>query len=341
MARALRITLLDPSMADHTGAPPLNLGDLIIHEAVMRELSPLFGTDSIERLSTHIPFARKQYRIANQTAYRFIGGTNLLASKAVKKTWYREQHRWNWLFPKLRPVVLLGVGWGSGYPAWSDWRVKVFYHRSLNPHHLHSVRDTFSERMLRGIGIRNVIHTSCPTLWNLNGFQPNPESAPTDCAFTLTDYCRVPARDEAIIAALARFTPGTLHFFPQGSGDISYLKSLEVPSVVRERIHILEADVAAFGSFLDKNRAHLVYIGTRLHGGVFAMQHSVKALVINVDHRAEEIARDTGLPLILEDPAKGIEAWLSGALHFDPIHLPMENIERWRRYWLGKSASLS
>lgn len=328
-----RIMLLDPSIADGHGLPSRNLGDLIIHQAVSRELSALFGEEMISRLSTHHPFSPQDYAAANRCAFRFVGGTNLLSSKKTKFTWYREEHRFNWLLPKLRQVCLLGVGWGVGYPAWNDWRPKYFYRRNLDPRHLHSVRDSFSEGMLSGIGIRNVINTSCPTLWNLGGFSSNPSTVPNDCIFTLTDYRRVPERDNAILEAVHRLFRGTLHFFPQGAKDSEYLESLPAFAHCRERIQTLARDVPCFGRFLAEQRHKVLYVGTRLHGGVFAMQHGVKTLILSVDHRASEIAKDTSLPILETDFTDGMERWLSGTLRFDPIRLPTQNIERWRDHW--------
>lgn len=327
------VMLLDPSISDGHGTPSRNLGDLIIHQAVSRELTAIFGEGAFARISSHRPFSAQQYEAANRCAFRFVGGTNLLSSKKTKFTWYREEHRFNWLFPKLRPVSLLGVGWGVGYPIWHDWHPKWFYRRNLDSRHLHSVRDSFSEGMLRDIGIRNVVNTSCPTLWTLAGFSSNPVTVPSDCVFTITDYRRVPERDNALLEALHRLFPGRLHFFPQGANDTEYLESLPAFARCRDRIQFLAREVTALGQFFDARADDVLYVGTRLHGGVFAMQHGVKALILSVDHRATEIAKDTALPILDSDFVQGIERWLDGSLVFDPIRLPMENIQRWRDHW--------
>lgn len=329
------LILLDPSLADSHGVPSRNLGDVIIHQAISRELSAIFGEKAIPRLSTHHPFSAEDYADANRCAFRFVGGANLLSSKNMKYTWYREEHRLNWLFPKLSRVSLLGVGWGVGYPDWRHWWPKCFYRRNLDRRHLHSVRDSFTEGMLRGIGIPNVLNTSCPTLWGLEGFDSNAPAAPRHCVFTLTDYRRVPERGNLIVETLHRLFGGALHFFPQGAKDIEYLESLPAFARCREGIQILPRDVEGLGLFFDQHAREMVYIGTRLHGGIFAMQHGIKALIIAVDHRASEIAKDTSLPILETDIAAGMERWLAGELVFDPLHLPLENIRRWRDDWRG------
>jgi len=63
------------------------------------------------------------------------------------------------------------------------------------------------------------------------------------------------------------------------------------------------------------------------------MQHGVKALVLSVDHRAAEIAKDISLPILETDLVRGIERLLAGELVFEPLRLPLENIRRWRDDW--------
>lgn len=328
------IILLDPSVANFKGDPSLNLGDLIIQRSIHRELMDVFGSHHcFKNLTTHQPYSSDHYRQANECAIRFVCGTNLLSSKRTKYTWYREEHRLNWLFPKLKRVVLFGVGWGVGYPEWKQWHIKAFYHRNLHRQHLHSVRDSFSDKMLKGIGIKNVTNTSCPTLWQLEGFVSNPKEVPRNCLFTLTDYRQNPERDDLFLRTLTDFFPDRLYFFPQGARDIAYLESLPSYQSCRDRNIVLSRSVDELDSFLTRHTNEVIYIGTRLHGGVFAMQHGIKALIIGVDHRAVEICRDVDLSVIVDSIPSSIESWLNGNLFFSPIKLPLENIRLWREYW--------
>jgi len=70
-------------------------------------------------------------------------------------------------------------------------------------------------------------------MWQLDGFVPNPPGPAADALFTLTDYRRVPARDNRLLAQLARLFPGTLYFFPQGAGDRAYLETSKVTQRAR------------------------------------------------------------------------------------------------------------
>ena len=40
------------------------------------------------------------------------------------------------------------------------------------------------------------------------------------------------------------------------------------------------------------------YVGTRLHGGVFAMQNFCRSLIISIDHRAEGFHKTNNLPIL-------------------------------------------
>lgn len=71
------------------------------------------------------------------------------------------------------------------------------------------------------------------------------------------------------------------------------------------------------------------YIGTRLHGGIHALNHGVRAIVIEVDNRAAEIARDTGLPsLHIADVAK-LSDMIRSELEVK-IDMPWDAIAQWK-----------
>jgi polysaccharide pyruvyl transferase WcaK-like protein len=40
------------------------------------------------------------------------------------------------------------------------------------------------------------------------------------------------------------------------------------------------------------------YVGTRLHGGVFALQNSCRSIIISIDHRAEGFHQTNNLPIL-------------------------------------------
>ena len=72
------------------------------------------------------------------------------------------------------------------------------------------------------------------------------------------------------------------------------------------------------------------FVGNRLHGGIRALQHTRRALILSVDNRATEIARDTGLPVM--SLTEGMEALRARIRQPDPIEitLPHDAIADWR-----------
>ena len=71
------------------------------------------------------------------------------------------------------------------------------------------------------------------------------------------------------------------------------------------------------------------FIGARLHGGIRALQHGRRALVIPVDNRATEIGKSTALPVISRQDPAAIERWIDNP---GPtrIVMPWGAIARWR-----------
>ena len=43
------------------------------------------------------------------------------------------------------------------------------------------------------------------------------------------------------------------------------------------------------------------YVGTRLHAGIHALNHGIRSIIVEVDNRSAEIAKDTNLPVIKRD----------------------------------------
>ena len=68
----------------------------------------------------------------------------------------------------MNNICLLGVGMQSIdlEHDMSEYSKKLLKYM-LNPKIIHSVRDDETKKALENIGIKNVINTSCPTMWAL------------------------------------------------------------------------------------------------------------------------------------------------------------------------------
>ncbi|MEJ0000265.1 MAG: hypothetical protein WDO13_14520 [Verrucomicrobiota bacterium] len=76
----MKIALFDPGIEDNQGTPSSNLGDLIIQEAVHRELHRIFGSAEIVSVSTQARIPERSFPRLKESRYILVGGTNLLTS---------------------------------------------------------------------------------------------------------------------------------------------------------------------------------------------------------------------------------------------------------------------
>jgi len=316
----MTLCLFDPGLMDRTGDPTGNLGNLVIQQAVNREVERLFGGWDIVRLSTFWtpgPEDRRRLRSADVT---LAGGTNLLNSRMNQ---YRQ-----WVIslrhvPGMTRARLLGVGWWK-YEEPPNLYTRIFFKFLLAEKGLHSVRDQYAEDRLKRIGYRNVVNTSCPTMWPLADARPEefPTTKGRNVLVMLTDYSRNEECDRRLLDLLSsRYEK--LYVFPQGKFDLPYLNSFRV------KWQVLERNLSALNQFI-ASEPSFDYIGTRLHGGIHCLNHRRRSLILEVDNRAREIARDTSLPTVPRADLEGVRAWIDTPTPFR-IRLPLANIERWRQ----------
>jgi hypothetical protein len=292
----MSIALFDPSIAS------TNLGDQIILDAVHLELTDLLPQEQIISLPTQEVISRISIQHAMHAKHRLVGGTNLLSARM------REYKQWQITLRQsldLHDVTLMGVGWWQ-YQGKPDLYTRTILRKVLSRQRLHSVRDQYTLQKLTSIGIDNVLNTGCPTMWRLTPEHCSGIAASKAAAvvLTLTDYHPDPANDIRLIDLLKKHYT-TVYFWPQGRGDMGYFRSLQ-----RDGVDILRPSLAAFDEVL-QSAAALDFVGTRLHGGVRAMQKLRRALIVTVDNRAKEISADTGLPIAARDDLEAVEHWIS------------------------------
>lgn len=281
----------------NTSACTDNLGDYIIMYYCRDVLEELYEEREYIDVPTHVELSQDEEDKVKYTKYKFVCGTNLLTS-------HIEQW-WNWRLPdglrrklNYKNVILLGVGWKNYEDDCSDYS-KMIYRSLLNPNVLHSVRDSYTEKMLRQAGIKNVINTGCPTMWRLTPqFCKNiPTKKARNVITTVTDYRPNIKYDNQMLEILSK-NYEKVYLWIQGSTDESYLKQLSLP----RNLELIPASLDAYENQLNKREVD--YIGTRLHAGIFALNHQIRSIIIAVDNRAIEIAKDTNLPIIFRKQIK-------------------------------------
>ena len=295
-----------------------NLGDHFIMEAVRAELRPLFANAAIVETPTHRRATVSEMIAARRADLSIVGGTNILKSHMLV--------RGNWRISPLdflvwRNVVLLGVGWQQyGRPA--DAATRLFFRSVLSRTLLHSVRDMHTFAQLRP-HVRSVLYTGCPTMWMLDGVHCSrlPVRKARHAIFAVTYYRPAPAKDRAVFELL-RQRYETVYFWPQQARDVCYLRGIGVTDVTP-----IPQDIAAYDRLLAEEDVD--FVGARLHGGIRALQHGRRALVIPVDNRATEIGKTTALPVLSRSDPAAIARWIDEPVP-TRIVMPWDAIARWK-----------
>lgn len=301
-----------------------NMGDYIIMHYCSNVLNEIMNNAEFIGISTHTVPSEEQGKIVKQNKYKFVCGTNLLTSHIEE--W------WNWRLPdgykgklNYRNVILLGVGWGSYQDKCSDYS-KLIYSLLLNPCVLHSVRDQYTEKKFKEIGINNVINTGCPTMWNLTPqfCSTIPRKKARDVIATITDYRRDEAQDTLMFEILQRCYQN-IYVWIQGKKDEEYIASLHLS----EKLILVPRSLEAYESIL--KRGDIDYVGTRLHAGIYALNHRIRSIIIGVDNRAIEISKDTNLPVVLRNSIKEDLEELIKSSFPTKVRINLENINRFKR----------
>lgn len=278
-----------------------NLGDEIIYQSLKDELDFLYEQCFVMRFGTHIknlPLSRfflgsQKLDFAYHADFKIIMGTNML-SRDIRKT----QAQWpigrmdSWLY---KDSILAGVGTTLNKGKVTAYSRKI-YDRILRKDFYHSVRDNESKELLESIGFK-ALNTGCPTLWKLTPewCEQIPRNKAENVVFSLSGYNNQKNRqqDEKLLELLKR-NYKQLIFWCQTSVDEPYLDSFPETEGI-QRIYSLKQ----YAECLDAGNVD--YVGTRLHGGIFALQHRARSIVIAIDHRARGFHETNGVVICERD----------------------------------------
>ncbi|MCO7198250.1 polysaccharide pyruvyl transferase family protein [Pseudoalteromonas sp. OANN1] len=309
-----KVTLYSPGLASY------NVGDKIIADAAKKEMSYILDNAFVTEIPTHTPHSFYYMRPLIQNDLKFVLGSNLL-----KSTFFGFKRQWDITLLKswiTGPCVLVGVGWWQ-YKNNPNFYTKLLLNSVLDKNYVHSVRDDYTKSILEGIGIKNVINTSCPTMWALNQehcYEVNKKTS-ENVVFTLTDYNKDVSRDLDFIDLIKRKYKN-VYFWPQGIGDFEYITQLGL-----EGVDIIPPSLEAFDHALEN--LNVDYIGTRLHGGVRALQKKVKTLILAIDNRAREKSKSFGLPVAERGDLMSVSNFIAKDYQLN-IRIPEKNILEWK-----------
>ncbi|WP_308533447.1 polysaccharide pyruvyl transferase family protein [uncultured Leuconostoc sp.] len=316
-----------------------NMGDFIIMDSVQKQLRKIFPDDFFINASTHETIGKKTHEWHREAAYTFLGGTNLLSGRYIGKN--RAQWRFGFTDSKyINDVIGLAVGWQSDrkYTRTKDipfvFAQKKLYKNSMNDKILHSVRDSFTQKRMLEYGIGS-INTACVTMWDLTPehLQNIKQTKSSTVVMTLTDYRRdqefLESYRDMLLILIKNYQQ--IFLWVQSAADIDLLAELGFAE--EDRIMLLSPTLQALDNVL--NKEDIDYVGTRLHAGIRALQHGRRTVVIEVDNRAREIARDTNLKTLNYQNISKLDALINSTFDMD-IHVPFDQIERWKSQFISE-----
>lgn len=279
-----------------------NIGDEIILDAINRNMEDVFDSGFSLRLSTHVnnysfkQMLRKNMKVKyfQKADWKFICGTNLIAQKRLGKI----NSQWQ-LYPSNLSIydncILIGAG-TTGNKEELDFYARFLYGRVLSKSFVHSVRDELSKRIVESLGCK-AINTGCPTLWELTPehCKTIPTSKAENCILSVSGYEKqLDRRMDQKMLDILRKNYQKLWVWIQTTEDETYFNTLKGNEGI-ERIYSLNK----YREILQKGNVD--YIGTRLHGGVFALQNKCRSIIISIDHRAEGFHQTNNLPILCRE----------------------------------------
>lgn len=304
-----------------TSIGSLNIGDQIINRSADEFLEHMFSSNQITRLPTHTGMGSIGIFIANLAKYRIVCGSNLISGGMFRSG------QWNLSLLdviRIKRHILLGVGWQS-YDNDYSFLTKIAYKLILSKDGYHSVRDEYTKNKLKEIGFNNVINTGCPTMWKLteSHCQKIPTNKAKNVICTITDRRQNKEMDRYLLDTLTD-SYETVYLWLQGLGDREYFESLSI----NKRIILIDPHLSAYDKVL-KETESLDFIGTRLHAGIRALQNKKRSIIIAVDNRATEKAKDFNLKVLDRKELKDKLQYTLNSSFVTEIKINKNDIDKW------------
>lgn len=291
-----------------------NLGDYIIYNSAKTQLDTFLRDSFVIEYGTHLknlgilhyllPSSKRSF--SESCDYKLILGTNLLTTNMI-----RSIRQWpvGVLERKLYKNCIM-VGVGSTYDCEQmDPLTKKLYREILRKDIVHSVRDEKTKRILESIPGVKAINTGCPSLWGLSAkhCESIPKEKAENVIVSISGYKSQLNRqaDQRFISIIEKCYK-QIYLWVQTTEDMKYFYTLNHEKSVKE-IFSLSAfrDVCVSGK--------CDYVGTRLHGGILAIQNGVRSLVIEIDHRAREMHQANGIPTVKRGELDELEERLNSS----------------------------
>ncbi|MED1089155.1 polysaccharide pyruvyl transferase family protein [Bacillus paramycoides] len=319
-----KILLLDTSVAT------LNMGDDIINISIKNNMEELLKDNYYITMPTHTPLFYKYQNllypqkldIYKNADYKFLCGTNALYTNMLRPLPNWNIHLFNTKL--VQNTILFGVGIGENSKNINLY-TKTLYKKVLSKEYVHSTRDEKTKVMLENMGFK-AENTGCPTLWKLTPefCREIPTTKSESVIFTLTYYHKDMLNDTEMIKILKR-SYKKVYFWPQCALDLNYLEELGES----DGVTIISPNLENYDAILSED---IDYVGNRLHGGVFALQHKKRAIIIAIDYRAREMKKNYSIPVLdRENIVEELEAKIFSKWGTEITGLDFDKIEKWKK----------
>lgn len=308
------IYLFEPSIASN------NTGDEIIVQGVKKALERLIKENYIIEMPTHMPLSNRYALFLGSPDLKIVCGSNIITGQLNQ---IRHVKQWalgyltTW---QLNNSVFIGVG-AQRYQKCNAY-TRLVYRKLFSKEYLHSARDAYTVRFLNQIGIKNVINTGCPTMWGLtpDHCKKIPTQKSNKVVLTLTDYSPDIKRDSFLISVLLKQYE-KVYFWPQGNKDYKYFVNFKE----NNKIDVISPNLSLYDQFLESEDVD--FVGTRLHGGMRALQKKRRTIIIGIDNRAIELHRDFNIPVINQEEISDLPMVINSSFKTE-IKLKQSNISR-------------
>lgn len=299
-----------------TSISSLNLGDNIIMDWCNNVLHDVLQNQYYIRIPRHVKIDKQTKRIIEQSNKLILCWTNALKSPILIKNFFRN---FNYSILKNK-IILMWVWWGK-YQDNIDWLTRYLLKYSLDKEHIHSVRDSYTLEKLNKIWINNVVNTSCPSLRELKNKIYN-NNKQKNVIFTITCYSKNPQADKYLIKILKK-TYENLFFWPQQVWDSEYIDSLWI----KNWINFINPNIDSYNKLLEQG--NIDYVWTRLHGWIRAIQKWIRAIIISIDNRTQEMSKDIWLLSVWRENLDNLDYYINNV--FDTkLTIPIKNIDLWK-----------
>jgi len=311
-----KVSIFDPSILSY------NLGNEIISNSINKFISENLNDSFVIKLQYTERLRKKSKTHIQNSDLAILAGTNSLSSNMFSLEQFPIQP---FDLISINNILLCGVGWFQyqNKPNLVNRKLlKILLRKDMT----HSVRDTYTKRMLNSIGINNVINTSCPTVWDITPehITKIPNNKAKYVLTTLTDYNKDTVLDSKLLQILDS-NYEKVFFWPQGLGDHEYL--MQLVKKIKISLEIISPNLRSFDSILENEE--IDYVGTRLHAGIRAIQKSVRTFIVAVDNRAKEISKDINLHSSERGNFNNLKTFINTNLE-NKLDIPYKQIEDWK-----------